>query len=310
MSQRNEGMGDGSGRFCEWLLHRAARAAPAALSQRLEEEWLADLAARPSRWSRLRFAVGCCWATRVIAYQHYAPTLAPSGAVPGARLSPGPDGRGPGYLSRRTTTFLLVVGLHVVFFYVLIAKLSQTTVPHLTPPLQNRPVTEPKLRDVPTPPKPQLVDPRRLDLTPPDTHLAIEADPKTSVRPEIGPEIDPGLPSRDQPQTTSRPPAEHTAQQIQGGPGAGFPNPDDYYPSFARYREEQGVAIVNVCVDEHGRLTSDPTTVQGTGYTQLDEGALKLARAGSGHYRASTLDGRPVKSCYPLRIRFQLKNSP
>jgi len=68
--------------------------------------------------------------------------------------------------------------------------------------------------------------------------------------------------------------------------------------------------MVNVCVDEHGRLTSDPTTVQGTGYTQLDEGALKLARAGSGHYRASTLDGRPVKSCYPLRIRFQLKNSP
>jgi len=308
MSQRKNEAADVGGGFIAWLLHHAARAAPESLAERLEEEWLADLSTRQSGWSRLRFAIGCCWATRVIAYQHYAPTLAPSSAVAGTRLLAGEGRRGSGLLSRRTTTFLLVVGLHVVFFYVLIAKLSQTMVPAKTPPLQNRAVTEPKLRDLPVPPKPQPFDPIRLNVTPPDTHVAIEADPKTSVGPEIGPDTDPGLPSRDQPQTTALPPAEHTAQQIQGGPGVGFPNPDDFYPSFARYREEQGVAIVHVCVDERGRLTSDPTTLQGTGYPQLDEGALKLARAGSGHYRASTEDGRPVKSCYPLRIRFKLKN--
>jgi len=33
----------------------------------------------------------------------------------------------------------------------------------------------------------------------------------------------------------------------------------------------------------------------------------QLARAGSGHYRATTEDGQPVNSCYPLGIRFQLK---
>jgi TonB family protein len=72
--------------------------------------------------------------------------------------------------------------------------------------------------------------------------------------------------------------------------------------------EEQGIATVRVCVDVNGRLTSDPTTLQSTGSSRLDEGALKLARAGSGHYRATTEDGRPVNSCYPFRIRFQLKN--
>jgi hypothetical protein len=36
--------------------------------------------------------------------------------------------------------------------------------------------------------------------------------------------------------------------------------------------------------------------------------ALKLAKAGSGHYLATTEDGRPVNSCYPFRIRFQIKN--
>jgi TonB family protein len=308
MSQRKDKAADVSGGFSEWLLHRAARSAPPALSQRLEEEWMADLATRPSGWSRLRFAIGCCWATRVIAYQHYAPTLAPSSAVAGTPLLAGDGRRGSGLLSRRTMTFLLVVCLHVVFFYVLIAKLSQTMVPAVMPPLQNRAVTEPKLQDLPPPPKPRLVDPRQLDLTPPDTHLAIELDPKTIIQPEIGPEIDPGLQSPDQLKTASLPPAEHATQEVQGGPGAGFPNPDDFYPSFSRYKEEQGVAMVRVCVDEKGRLTADPTTVEGTGYPQLDQGALKLARAGSGHYRPSTENGRPVKSCYPLRIRFQLKN--
>src|SRR6202163_3835217 len=97
-------------------------------------------------------------------------------------------------------------------------------------------------------------------------------------------------------------------KQVQGGPGAGFPNPDDFYPDLARRMEEQGIATVRVCVDAKGRLTSDPATLQGTGSPRLDEGALKLARAGSGHYRPTTEDGEPVNSCYPFHIRFQLKN--
>jgi hypothetical protein len=129
MSLRKDGTADVSGGLSAWLLHHAARAAPEALSERLEEEWLADLATRESGWSRLRFAIGCCWATRVIAHEYQTPALAPSSAVAGSRVLAGDGRRGSGFLSRRTTTFLLVVGLHVVFFYVLLAKLSQTTVP-------------------------------------------------------------------------------------------------------------------------------------------------------------------------------------
>jgi TonB family protein len=96
--------------------------------------------------------------------------------------------------------------------------------------------------------------------------------------------------------------------RVQGGPGSGFPNPDDFYPSAARRLEEQGLAVVRVCVDANGRLTSDPTTIQGSGSDRLDAGALQLAKAGSGHYRASTEDGRPLNACFPLRVRFQLRN--
>jgi TonB family protein len=87
----------------------------------------------------------------------------------------------------------------------------------------------------------------------------------------------------------------------------GFPNADDFYPQAARRLEEQGSVIVQVCVDPKGRLTSEPTTVQSSGNARLDGGALVLAKAGSGHYRATTEDGHAVGSCYAFRVVFTLK---
>ena len=93
-----------------------------------------------------------------------------------------------------------------------------------------------------------------------------------------------------------------------GGPGIGFPSTDDFYPSISIYAGEKGVAKVQACVDGRGRLTAEPTLLQSTGSSRLDGAAVKLAKAGSGHYRATTEDGRPVNSCYPFLIRFDLRN--
>jgi hypothetical protein len=54
------------------LIKCAARGAPPELAERLEEEWLADLATQPSAFAGLSFALGCCWATWVIAREHRA----------------------------------------------------------------------------------------------------------------------------------------------------------------------------------------------------------------------------------------------
>jgi hypothetical protein len=67
------------------------------------------------------------------------------------------------------------------------------------------------------------------------------------------------------------------------------------------------VAIAQVCVNSTGRLTQDPILVSKSGFDRLDTAAIRLARAGSGHYRANTEDGHSVDSCFPFRIRFQLK---
>jgi TonB family protein len=71
---------------------------------------------------------------------------------------------------------------------------------------------------------------------------------------------------------------------------------------------EQGIATVQVCVDARGRLTADPTLAASSGSSRLDEASLRVARAGSGHYRPTTENARPVSACYAFRIRFKLQD--
>jgi TonB family protein len=282
-----------------WLIHHAAGRAPESLSERLKEEWLADLTARPSAMSRMRFAIGCCWATQVIALEFQPSGVAAAGAVAEAKLASAYAQHDSGYFSGRSGTLFLVVSLHAVLFYGLVTTLSHTHGSLIPDPLQNRPLDNPHPQTLPPPlPQPQMNDPK-IEARIPEFEVAREPDPSGEVTADI---------VQQAPHPPSPPKPTPVVTQVQGGPGTGFPDPDDFYPGLARRMEEQGIAMVRVCVDVKGRLTSDPTVLQGTGSTRLDEGALKLARAGSGHYRASTEDGRPVNSCYPFRIRFQLKN--
>jgi hypothetical protein len=108
-----------------WLIHHAARGAPESLSLRLEEEWLADLEFRSSALSRLRLALGCCWATVVIVYDYSrirvpaaSPVVAARGYITGAD-------RNFGYFSLRSGTLFLILGLHAALFCGLV-----TTLPH------------------------------------------------------------------------------------------------------------------------------------------------------------------------------------
>jgi len=203
-----------------------------------------------------------------------------------------------GYFSRRSSTLFLVVSLHAALLYALLTAITHVPVVNRTP-IQNLPLPIPQPRALPPAfPKPQLKS-VTIEVNRPEIEVPRDPDPGSDVTTKVvddpSRQVSPVSPSR-------------MVKQVQGGPGAGFPNPDDFYPDIARRMEEQGTATVRVCVDAKGRLTSDPATLQGTGSPRLDEGALKLARAGSGHYRATTEDGQPVNSCYAFRIRFQLKN--
>lgn len=70
------------------LIERAARRAPTTLSERLLEEWTADMSERLGRMARLRFAAECCWAALLIGHDRRAeaPTAALSAIAGGDRM--------------------------------------------------------------------------------------------------------------------------------------------------------------------------------------------------------------------------------
>jgi TonB family protein len=278
-----------------WLIHRAARGTPASLSERLEEEWLADMGSRTSPLSRLRFALGCCWATRVISLEHCAASVAIARPAAGGKLAVSYHDDGIDLFSRRSSTLVLVAALHIAVLYGLMAGLRPNSVAWIPPPLMPRWLPAEPHHEPPPPPPDKVIKPWRLD-------------------PPI-PEVPPSDYASDDGKIISQPPENlppvkpvHEVNLTQGGPGAGFPDAEDYYPPAAKRLEEQGISTVRVCVDAHGRLTSAPTTLQSSGSARLDEGALRLAQAGSGRYLASTEAGRAIDSCYAFRIRFKLKN--
>jgi TonB family protein len=278
------------------LIRHAARRAPESLSQRLQEEWLADWAVRTSALSRLRLAIGCCWATRVIALEFQPSSVAAAGpAVAGNSMSAYAQ-HDAGYFSGRSGTLFIVLSLHALLFYGLITTVSHIHVSAVAP-LQNRLLKDPLPQLLPLRVPNPLMGDFKIQAPKPDFKLPTEPDPPTDVTTTSEP-LPPSIP----------PSPPQAVKQVLGGPGVGFPNTDDFYPPQSRRLDEQGVGTVQVCVDANGRLTADPSMLQGTGSARLDDGALKLARAGSGHYRATTENGRPVNSCYAFRVRFQLKS--
>jgi hypothetical protein len=127
MSRRNEQSAQSElNGVTQWLIHHAARRAPECLSSRLEEEWLADSEARSSVLSRLRFAVGCCWAAMVIVNDFPRSRVPAVSPVAVARGFITLADRNFGYFSLRSGTLFLILGLLAVLFCGLITTLSHT----------------------------------------------------------------------------------------------------------------------------------------------------------------------------------------
>jgi len=283
-----------------WLIQHAARGAPPDLVERLEEEWLADLESRTGKMARLRFGVGCCWATKVIAHEHNASKVLAAAAAAGSKTMAAYAHYDDPFFSRRTITFLAIVGLHVVLIYGFATGLARNVFAALPPNFIGIVLpTTPKHID----PPPDIRDPdiniHRFVIPATDgvIEIPVDTDAPQDVTTETGP--------MPQPVQPTPPPA---VKRVSGGPGKGFPNTEDYYPPDKIRAHQEGAVTVYTCVDERGRLTAAPTVAESSGSTGFDEAAVRLAKAGSGHYRASTENGQPVSSCYSYRVKFQMRD--
>jgi TonB family protein len=297
---------DSSGldRLSLWLIHRAALQAPPSLSERLEEEWLADLESRSSSVARLRFAAGCLWATRVIA-REYQPAMAGATSPSASERPFSSDLRNDfGRFSKRSSTFLIVASLHLALGYVAFTSLSHTHSKGAPDGMEIQPVVKPPVTErLPQPPHPQVETVPEFHFRIPEVLIPADpvAAPDWKLTENTAADSGPGTGA-----APSLPPTP-VAKRVYGGFGPGFPNTDDYYPSISKQLGEEGATAIQVCVNASGRLVADPTIIASSGIPRLDSAALRLAKAGSGHYRPDTEDGRPLQSCFPFRIRFQVR---
>jgi TonB family protein len=204
-------------------------------------------------------------------------------------------------------TMMVVIGLHALVISALIAM------KFVPPSIDQGPRPFTVINDPPEvkpPPDESVPKPRLLDrfeivvpvLQPPDIvipgdTLVVEASPPQDV--DTGPvQIDPG---------------PGTATVITAPPARVFTelkhravmSPDDFYPATSVSLQEQGVAIVNVCVGADGRIDGQPTIVGSSGHKRLDQAAIKWAREAL-RFTPATENGLGVRACKGFRVVFNL----
>jgi TonB family protein len=86
-------------------------------------------------------------------------------------------------------------------------------------------------------------------------------------------------------------------------------SPQAYYPAESVKRREEGTPIVKVCIGPTGKLLRDPIVTESSGFTELDNAAVRLAK--STRYAAGTDESGAVlaKSCIEYSVTFKIGRS-
>ena len=199
------------------------------------------------------------------------------------------------FLSTRAVVLIVIIMLHVLLAYGLATGLARKAVELIAPPIQSDIIEEVQQHDLPPPPPPPEFERPPVEVPPPDINIDIpvEAAASTAITDVTDKHVQAA-------------PAPHASNKTNASAGKNFPNSADYYPAASMRLGEEGTAAVHICVGPNGKTSEEPTIAKTSGSSRLDEGAIKLAKAG--HYNPATEDGKPVTGCINLGIKFQLRN--
>src|SRR6185312_12590433 len=200
------------------------------------------------------------------------------------------------YATRRATIFAAILGLHVLVLWVVASGLARRIVETVAPPIQTDIIEEVQERDTTPPPPPPEFERPPVEVPPPDVAIDIPVETQSTAITDV----------TDKPVPRAPPPPPAPKNVKKASLGKNFPNSEDYYPAAAKRLGEEGSPTVKVCIGPNGKLTEEPTIAQSSGNARLDEGAIKLAKAG--RYVAGSVDGVPSTDCLSFRVKFELKN--
>jgi len=200
------------------------------------------------------------------------------------------------YATRRATIFAAILGLHVLVLWVVASGLARRIVETVAPPIQTDIIEEVQERDTTPPPPPPEFERPPVEVPPPDVAIDIPVETQSTAITDV----------TDKPVPRAPPPPPAPKNVKKASLGKNFPNSEDYYPAAAKRLGEEGSPTVKVCIGPNGKLTEEPTIAASSGNARLDEGAIKLAKAG--RYVAGSVDGVPSTDCLSFRVKFELKN--
>jgi len=199
------------------------------------------------------------------------------------------------FLSTRAIVLIVIIALHILLAYGLATGLARKAIELIAPPIQSDIIEEVQQHDLPPPPPPPEFERPPVEVPPPDINIDIpvEAAPSTAITDVTDKHV-------------AAPPPAHVSNRTNPSTGKNFPNSADYYPAASMRLGEEGSTQVHVCVGPNGKPSEEPTVAKTSGSARLDEGAVKLAKAG--RYNPGTEDGKPTTACINFSIKFQLKN--
>jgi protein TonB len=197
------------------------------------------------------------------------------------------------YAQRRMVVFVWILAVHGFLIWAFASGLATRVVEFVAQPIETNIIDEVKTDDVPPPPPPP----------------ELERPPVQVVAPEITINLTPDAPPPPIAAITTQPitpPPPRPVVASTSVKAVSIPNPDDLYPATARNAGQEGRPVVTVCVSEASKLES-VELADSSSFPLLDEAAIRVAKGG--RFKAATVEGKPVRQCVKLPIKFQLKKS-
>lgn len=194
------------------------------------------------------------------------------------------------FFSKRLIIFIAIVAFHGVIVWAFVTGLATSGARLVATILKTNIIETQKVQELPPPP-PQA----KLNVPPP-----------VSV---VAPDVIINIPTAPPPVTVVTKPivvkaiAPPPPAPIIPGKITYAPDTADYYPPQSRRNNEEGRALVHICVDERGRVAT--AAVDGSsGHALLDDAAVKLAK--TYRFKPATQSGKPVQWCTALPVKFVL----
>lgn len=206
----------------------------------------------------------------------------------------------PAKNQKRTLAFVIVVIIHVLFFWVLASGLGAKIVEVVIAPVQTKIIEDTPDEDKPPPPPPEMEQPPPY-VPPPD--FAIEmptaTGPTTAItnttteRPTVAPVAPPPAPV--QKASVKTPPSAT-------GKGSRATQPE--YPPSSRRAGESGTVTLAAYVLESGKV-GEVKIVKSSGFEKLDEAAVKEVQR-NWRFVPGKEDGKPVAMWHTFNVVFKL----